>query len=32
LHNEPEREEVFRFVLSWMEEHMQAVNRWPKSV
>ncbi|MTB53130.1 alpha/beta hydrolase [Lewinella sp. W8] len=32
LHHEPEREEVFAFVLSWMEDHMEAVNRWPKSV
>jgi len=32
LHNEPEREEVFSYVLAWLEEHMQAVHRGPKSV
>lgn len=32
LHNEPEREGVFRYVLAWLEEHMQAVHRGPKSV
>ncbi|TXF90396.1 lysophospholipase [Neolewinella aurantiaca] len=32
LHNEPEREDVFRYVLSWLEENMDAVYRVPKSV
>lgn len=32
LHNEPEKEEVFDFVLSWLEERLTVVHRWPKSV
>ena len=32
LHNEPEREEVFSFVLHWLEGRMDAVYRVPKSV
>ena len=32
LHNEPEREEVFAYVLNWLEGRMAAVYREPKSV
>lgn len=32
LHNEPEQKEVFAFVLSWLEEHMEVVHRPPESV
>ncbi|MDN3634916.1 lysophospholipase [Neolewinella lacunae] len=32
LHHEPEREEVFAYVLAWMEERMDNVHRSPKSV
>lgn len=32
LHNEPEREEVFNYVLAWLEGRMEAVHRDPKSV
>ncbi len=32
LHNEPEQEELFAFVLDWMQEHLGPVSRPPKSV
>lgn len=32
LHNEPERQEVFNYVLTWLEGRMGAVYRVPKSV
>lgn len=32
LHNEPEQKEVFQYVLTWLEGHMGAVHRTPKSV
>lgn len=32
LHNEPERREVFEYVLRWMEDHMSTVHRRPESI
>ena len=32
LHNEPEQLAVFQYVLNWLEDHMAAVHRVPKSV
>lgn len=32
LHNEPEQEEVFRYVLDWLEQHLGEVHRPPASV
>lgn len=32
MHFEPEREDVFAYTLAWLEEHMGAVHREPKSV
>lgn len=32
LHNEPEQEELFQYVLQWIEEHLQPVERPPASV
>ncbi|MEM6771402.1 MAG: lysophospholipase [Bacteroidota bacterium] len=32
LHNEPEQEELFAFVVSWITEHLAPVHRPPESV
>lgn len=32
LHNEPDQAELFDYVLQWLEQHMEAVNRPPESV